>query len=233
MTALVVALLFAVALLGVLVAGLLRSHADILRALHDLGAGLGDPGASPAAEASLIQIGPKLPAERMATAAPDIAGTSPAGDGVAVTMQAAPRTLLAFLSTGCSTCSHFWEAFQAPETLGLPAGMRPVIVVKGPDAETPSLVRALAPGRVDVVCSTAAWIDYEVPGSPFFVVADDAGRRVGEGLANTIDQVVALVTLAERERSGGAAREAENDAALLAAGIRPGDPSLYPGQVAR
>ena len=30
-------------LLAVLVAGLLRSHADILKALHDLGAGVGEP----------------------------------------------------------------------------------------------------------------------------------------------------------------------------------------------
>ena len=40
MTALVVALAVAVVLLAVLVAGLLRSHAEILRALHELGAGL-------------------------------------------------------------------------------------------------------------------------------------------------------------------------------------------------
>ena len=231
MTALVVALLVAVALLGVLVAGLLRSHADILRALHDLGAGLGDPDARPVGPVP-IQIGPTLPPERRATTAPDIAGTDPNGDAVAVTMQASPRTLLAFLSTGCATCSHFWEAFQTPEALGLPRSMRPVIVVKGAEHETPALVRRLAPGRVDVVCSTAAWIDYEVPGSPFFVVADEAGRRVGEGLGNTIEQVIALVTLAEDDGSG-AGREAANDAVLLAAGIQPGDASLYPGRAER
>ena len=40
MTAAVVALGAAVVLLAVLVAGLLRSHAEILKALHELGAGL-------------------------------------------------------------------------------------------------------------------------------------------------------------------------------------------------
>ena len=40
MTALVVALAVAVLLLAVLVAGLLRSHAEILKALHELGAGV-------------------------------------------------------------------------------------------------------------------------------------------------------------------------------------------------
>ena len=43
MTALVVALAVVVGLLTVLVIGLLRSHADILRALHELGVDL-DPG---------------------------------------------------------------------------------------------------------------------------------------------------------------------------------------------
>ena len=43
MVALVIVSTFVVLLLGILVAGLLRSHADILRALHDLGSGVGDP----------------------------------------------------------------------------------------------------------------------------------------------------------------------------------------------
>jgi hypothetical protein len=41
--AFVVVSTFVVLVLGVLVAGLLRSHADILRALHELGMGVGDP----------------------------------------------------------------------------------------------------------------------------------------------------------------------------------------------
>ena len=43
MIALVVVSTFVVLVLGILVAGLLRSHADILRSLHQLGAGVGDP----------------------------------------------------------------------------------------------------------------------------------------------------------------------------------------------
>ncbi|NAZ88376.1 hypothetical protein GTR00_20125, partial [Kineococcus sp. T90] len=43
--AVVVALAVAVALLGLLVAGLLRSHAEILRSLHALGAGREDTAA--------------------------------------------------------------------------------------------------------------------------------------------------------------------------------------------
>ena len=47
LTALVVALGVVVALLGVLVAGLLRSHAEILRQLHALGAGRTPGGVGP------------------------------------------------------------------------------------------------------------------------------------------------------------------------------------------
>ena len=49
MVALVIVSTFVVLLLGILVAGLLRSHADILRSLHELGVGVGDPSAAPAA----------------------------------------------------------------------------------------------------------------------------------------------------------------------------------------
>jgi hypothetical protein len=43
MVALAVVLSVIVLLLGVLVAGLLRSHADILKSLHELGVGVGEP----------------------------------------------------------------------------------------------------------------------------------------------------------------------------------------------
>jgi hypothetical protein len=46
MVALAIVLSVVVVLLAVLVAGLLRSHADILKALHDLGVGVGEPGES-------------------------------------------------------------------------------------------------------------------------------------------------------------------------------------------
>ena len=51
MVALVIVSTFVVLVLGILVAGLLRSHADILRALHELGAGVGDPSAASACRA--------------------------------------------------------------------------------------------------------------------------------------------------------------------------------------
>jgi hypothetical protein len=151
-------------------------------------------------------------------------------------------TLLAFLSSGCSTCSAFWEALQAPESFPLPQGTRVAIVTKGPDRELPAEVARLATGRVPVVMSTEAWLEYEVPGSPFFALVDGAsGSIVGQGVAPHIEQLLDLIRRAEHDRGhhrrtrrrptarvNGPEREADADEVLQMAGIRPGDPSLYP-----
>jgi hypothetical protein len=260
-----------VALLAGLVAGLLRSHADILRALHSLGAGVGDPaskegggsragtedvaGANPATTARLagsvepFHIGPPLPAERSSASAHDIEGTGPDGDTIALSVATTPRfTLLAFLSSGCSTCSGFWRDLAEPTRFGLPTDVRVVIVTRGSDLEIPSEVRFLAPAGVTVVMSSRAWDDYEVPGSPFFVLVDGRrSRRAGEGVGQRFEQVAELVrrAIADAEpppgstrpeaashswRGGldGREREALNDRELRSAGIHPGHPSLYP-----
>ena len=242
--AVAVTLTFVVLLLAVLVAGLLRSHADILRALHSLGAGIGDP-ADDVSQHGVdttrpvpIRMGPSLPHERTSSAAPDIAGTTVHEDAIAVSTTSANHTLLAFLSSGCATCAGFWDALRSPGDLGLPGDVRVVVVAKGPELEDVAVLRRLAPSAVDMVLSTQAWVDYEVPAAPFFALVDGAsGRRVGEGLANTMAQVVELVRRAMDDRTivraavsiDGPAREADNDELLRAAGILPGDPSLYPG----
>jgi hypothetical protein len=256
-----------VLLLAVLVAGLLRSHADILKALHDLGVGVGEPGASDghghderrrhgaadaAEQAGPVRIpltmGPPLPGERNSTSAPPVAGPTPRGDALAITVTGGEGlTLLAFLSSGCATCAGFWQAFRTPDELGLPIGTRLVVVTKGPEMEIPAEVAAQAPAGLPVVMSTDAWSDYEVPGSPFFVLVDGAsGRRIGEGVANHFHQVVELVrraasdarvfTVGSRSRGlvdglDGPERELDNDRELIDAGILPGDPSLYPSSL--
>jgi hypothetical protein len=265
--ALVVVLGVVVALLGVLVAGLLRSHADILRALHDLGVGGGEPvgnaqhdhqhneahgsgadgrGAGPVRVP--LTMGPPLPGERNSTSAPTVVGVDPRGDALAVMVTGNDHlTLLAFLSSGCATCAGFWAAFRTPGQLGLSPRIRLAVVTKGPEMEIPAEVAAQAPPGVSVVMSTDAWGDYEVPGSPFFVLIDGAsGRRIGEGVANRFDQVVELVRRAEAdarvfslgstsrglaEGLDGPERELDNDRELMDAGIMPGDPSLYPASL--
>jgi hypothetical protein len=254
-----------VVLLAVLVAGLLRSHADILKALHDLGVGVGEPGESlqpgeanhrhglgdPAGASPVgvpLTIGPPLPGERNSTSAPTIAGVTPSGDALAIAVSGGDHlTLLAFLSSGCATCAGFWKAFQRPDELGLPAHTRLVVVTKGPEMEIPADVASQARSAVTVIMSTEAWGDYEVPGSPFFVLVDgSSGRRIGEGVANHFHQVAELVRRAESdarqfrmdtrsrpyaEGLSGPERELANDQELIAAGILPGDPSLYPSSL--
>ena len=218
-------------LLALLVVGLLKSHADILRQLHELGAGRTEaPGPVPVDLATGSATG---------TRAHDVSGLTPEGEAAVIAVLGATHdTLLAFLSSGCLTCNGFWEALGAGADLGLPAGMRVVVVTKGPGEESESSIRGLASGGQTVLMSTQAWLDYEVPGSPYFVHVDGpAGRVVGEGTAATWAQVVGLVTRAagdmRRSPDGGHRRRDEGhgdriDEELTAAGILPGDPSLYP-----
>jgi hypothetical protein len=264
--AIVIVLSAVVLLLAVLVAGLLRSHADILKALHDLGVGVGDPtgaevqgaghehhqagagGGRTGPVAVPFTMGPPLPGERSVESTPTISGVTPGGDALAVSVTGGDQlTLLAFLSSGCSTCAGFWQAFSRPDQLGLPLHTRLVVVTKGPEMEIPAEVAAHTPPGLAVVMSTEAWGDYEVPGSPFFVLIDGrSGRRIGEGVAQQFHQVVELVRRAEvdarefhvgnasrayAEGLDGPERESANDRELMAAGILPGDPSLYPSSL--
>jgi hypothetical protein len=241
--ALIVVVTFVVLVLGVLVAGLLRSHADILRSLHELGVGVGDPAVSEGTTAAGVETSAPHSSSLVGAVVPDIAGVTPRGDARAVSVTNSDQlTLLAFLSSGCGTCSGFWRALQHPDRVGLPRGVRSVIVTKGPELEVPSEVASKTTGQIPVVMSTEAWLDYQVPGSPFFVLVDGStGRRVGHGVANHVGQLVDLIRRAEHDasaswpgprddttRMAGPAREASADEVLLAAGIRPGDPSLYP-----
>jgi hypothetical protein len=248
--AVVVVLIAMVLLLGVLVVGLLRSHADIIRALHSMGVGVGDPSA-PLASGGVetpvaLRMNPALPSERSSSSVHDLEGRSPRGDEMVVSVTTAGQTLLAFLSSGCSSCQAFWSALADPAQRALlPVETRVVVVTKGPEFESPDTIAAKAPAGVTVIMSTAAWSDYEVPGSPFFVLVDGpAGRRAGEGVAQHLAQVADLVGRADIDGRGplaatsasraaavglnGAEREVANDDELRRAGILPGDPSLYP-----
>lgn len=256
MSILVALLTAAVVILGVLVAGLLRSHAMILKRLHELGSGLEDAGRSGGGTshgeghehadvtATPIEISGPSPGDAVAPsgrAVADIVGEAPGGDAIGVGVSGVEHdTFLAFLSSGCETCASFWSAFASGDP-SVPGSARLVVVTKGADQESPAAVAELAPGGVTVVMSSAAWRDYEVPGSPYFVhVQGPSGTVVGEGTGLNWEQVSDLLV-----RSGGdldasarggrrvrkarrdAERERDTDAALLAAGFRPGDERLF------
>jgi len=263
--ALVVLELVVITLLAVLVVGLLRSHAEILRRLHELGAGIYDDADTGndtdnksergSGVTTTVELGARAPVIRTHDGVPtpraddtpahDISGVSPSGSASAVgIVDTTHFTLLAFLSSGCGTCGDFWRAFANDEATSLPGDdTRLVIVTKGPENESPVAVHALAPPRVTTIMSTLAYTDYGVPVSPYFILVDGPeGRVIGEGAAATWAQVSNLLRQALADAGhpsmatsssspaglNGPAREARADAELLAAGIGPGHPSLYP-----
>ena len=221
MVALVSAETVLLVLLLVLVAGLLRSHAELLRrvgaaATPDLAPELVRPGQAP------------LRARAAGEPAPAVSGTSLAGDPVVLAFDgvASAPTLLAFLTSGCASCLTFWETLAERPV----PGVQTVIVTRGPEREQPAKLRALARPGTAVVMSGHAWAEYSVPGAPYFVLVDGAIR--GEGVATTVSALVSLVADAIADAAPGRkpARAERVDDALAAAGIRPGDPSLYPGR---
>lgn len=248
MTVLVTAMAVVLALVVVLVAGLLRSHADILRALHSLGITEEElRGTAPEARPRTRPGVPEPRAEDdLDGAGHDISGQTPNGNALHVGVVGVTHTtLLAFLSSSCLTCRDFWKAFATPPQL--PGNdTRLVIVTQGHEAESPSAVAALAPADVTVVMSSAAWSDYAVPVSPYFLLVDGpSGAVLGEGAASSWDKVADLLdrAIADRTITGTpppsaattsrpvhrsrALREADTDAELRAAGIEPGDERLH------
>ena len=231
MTALVVALAVAVLLLAVLVAGLLRSHAEILRALHELGAGLELDRADGPVDVTIEGVRTPRRTSRAETA-DAVSGQTLDGEAYALSLTTGTDTLLAFLSSGCTTCGAFWEAF-AEAVLEVPGGARLVVVTKSLDDESPSALAKRAPRSLPLIASSSAWEGFGVPGSPYFVYVDGTGRIVGEGSAATWPAVANLMGQAHADdlhrpslKKGRISREGRDDAALAAAGIRPGDPSL-------
>ena len=237
MTTLVAAETLLLVLLALVVAALLRSHAEILRRLG--------PEGEDAAQGDRMAAGLASPPARAdAVPAHDLAGTTLAGDAVQVGLGAgSPSTLLAFLSSGCLTCQNFWDAFRAPLPPVIPGGARLVVVTKDTTHESPSRLRELAAPDLDVVMSSAAWEAFDVPTSPYFVYVDGpSGTVYGEGAATGWQQVASLLrdALADAEEAGangvritradGATRSRRADEELADAGIGPGHPSLRPEQ---
>lgn len=251
----------AIAVLALLVLGLLRSHALILRALHELGAGLElekDAGGAPGPASNPVRVDIEsgvVPATRPATVhGHSVVGTTLTGEEVTIPVQGSGRrTLLAFLSSGCSVCQTFWDALSTGVD-DVPGDGRLVVVAKDPHDESVTTLRELAGATLEVVQSSAAWTDYEVPGSPYFVYVED-GTITGEGSSTTWPQVRDLMRQAvgdaadARRRAGrtgpgrlgsggDAGGHVDGDAAsdvdgarvdreLLGAGITPGHASLY------
>jgi hypothetical protein len=244
-TALVFLMAVVLAIVLALVIGLLRTHAEVLRRLHELGAGIYDeaPARPPAATvradvAARVAPGVAPPGDAIDALPADIVGVDPRGGAVHVGVAGEGRlTLLAFLSSGCTTCAGFWEAFHEGRPLVLDGGARPriVVVAKSPEHEQVNAVAARPPAGGTVVMSSPAWQDYRVPASPYFVLVDGTHGVIGEGSAASFGQLAGLLDRATADLGaapaapGGTARRGEDriDLDLLRAGITPGHPALY------
>lgn len=246
MAAAVVMLGVVVGLMSALVIGLLRSNADVLRALHDLGVGeeqlAGRAAVSPKRRLPTAD-GVRSPFDGGAEGVADITGSTPTGDAVHIGIEAGDdATLLAFLSSGCSTCEDFWRAFGTEELHMVPGRRtRVVIVTRGPEDESPPAVGELAPNGLTTVMSSVAWEDYGVPVSPYFILVDGRRGVLGEGAATNWGRVVELLERSlsdlgvdldgqsepsRRELLGGMRLEEHGTRALIAAGIDPEDPPV-------
>src|ERR1700742_3008272 len=133
MIGLVIAEAVAIALLALLVAGLLRSHPEILRSLHELGVGPQHEHAPAASATARVVSELDFPGVREGIAPPrtvdlteaaarviDIAGLTPWDESVAIGLSGDGRSLVAFLSTGCGTCAGFWDELNQPGGAQLP-----------------------------------------------------------------------------------------------------------------
>ena len=227
--ALVIGLAVIVALLGILVVGLLRSHADILRRLESVGAGL-DGSHDHSSQITMTRRDTGAVAERTVT------GVTPDGEPVVVSLGAGTDpTLIAFLSTTCSTCTPFWEGLESSTMHFGGHRHRVLVVTLGESEESPTRAQSMAKSGVDVVMSSSGWADFEVPGAPYFALIEPQTHRViGEGSAMTFESLEEFLSDATNDQkwdlqtSGQPSEEDRIDADLRRAGILPGDPRLYP-----
>lgn len=248
MTALIVVETVLLLVLSVLVVGLLRAYATVLQRLHRLDGGAELPAAPPFRTASGVMPPPGEYSSPGAGSksedwaeAHDIVGQGLSGEVVSVRTVAVPHdTVLVFLSSGCSGCTGFWEQFADGTAVAAVGRSRLLVVTKSAEEESISLLRELCPPGVDLVMSSTAWSDYEVPGSPYVIVVDGrTGRVKGEGSGVSLQQVSGLMQQAYGDGASFAGvrsvvkprsdteREVDVDRTLLAAGIGPGHPSLY------
>ena len=216
-------------LLTVLVAGLLRSHAEILRTLDRLGAG--DEGS---ANRGGVTLGPTRRSTGSAATDAIVGATLDGGSRTVALTGSRGYVLAAFLSSGCSTCRAFWSSFDKDLDLPHP-DIRPVIVTKDAAEESVSDLRTLAPRDVPVLMSSEVWDAFRVPGTPYFQLIDTAdGSVLGEGSAANWSRLLDMIRRSIGDdgatptlRRNTAERMIDSDDELRRAGIAPGDDVLY------
>lgn len=220
MTLVVIVEAVVIALLLILVAGLLKSHADILRQLDVLNRNL----------ESRTPDRPRLSGLGTAPMA-DLVGVDPTGRSVSLSLQSGRTdTLLAFLSSGCSSCMVFWDELGNAESTGQIAA-RSVVVTKGPEHESPQKITGLVPDDISVVMSDQVWDEFRVPITPYFVLVSRSGDILGEGSATSLTHLADLFSQSASDaqplKLDTKERADRVDEELRDSGVEPGDSSLY------
>lgn len=222
MTALIVLEGVVILLLLILVAGLLKSHAEILRQLHRLGA---------PTDSSINTTQPRSIGFGEAPSS-EITGLDLQGSSRTISLRhGRSPTLIAFLSSGCATCHVFWEELSGDLEPPLP-GTRTVVVTRGHEAESPVKLAELASPDITLIMSDETWDEYRVPLTPYFLLVDEQARVLGEGSARNWAHLLSLLRQSiadspDPTRLDTDSREQFTDSRLRSSGIEPGDESLY------
>jgi hypothetical protein len=158
-----------------------------------------------------IPTGPLGEAEQRP--APDIVGEDLEARSLAVRIGTFDGpVLLCFLHVHCDGCEAFWRGLADDPPLAYPTSVAAVVVTKGPGVVDRAEVALAAggdgsaasagAGRVPVVMSNAAWVDYRVTGYPFFILVDPVpGTVIGEAVGFGWSDVGAMVRVALEART--------------------------------
>jgi hypothetical protein len=239
MTWVVAALTVTVGVLTLFVLGLLRSHGELMRRIADL-----EARPSPGSLAPGVVPRPDKIAQPVV---PLIEGLDTGLDPYRLVVGEVPEPylLVAFLSTTCLSCLDIWRDIidgrdEAARVVAGDAVASVMIVLKGREYENLGKASALAAETpVPVVFSGTAWLELEVPGTPYFALIATADQRVvGAGSAQSWGQLRSLasdgmleISFAAKGSSNG--RDGyrsiieREDEELRRAGIHPGHPSLH------
>ena len=173
-------------LLGILVLGLLRSHAEILR----VQSASSETAARREAVAEAARTNGNLPERAI-----DIVGVNLDLEASVVELSNPPNNvLLAFLTSGCLACEDFWRLLaRGGGRLDLPGGGDVIVVAKNRTDDSLSRLRKLASAETRVVLSTEAWKAYDASAAPYFVHVAAGGRVLGGGVSERWEQLRATL----------------------------------------
>lgn len=113
------------------------------------------------------------------------------GDAVSI---GAGRQLLLFVSPGCHVCEQVLPSVEAVAQ----AGKLTPVVVTDVDEEETALTFKNKRVNTPVVAGIGIAQSYQIPGTPYVVITDPAGRIAAKGTVNNLEQIEGLVDSAER-----------------------------------